>query len=119
MPVSFTKQRREPSLTSDRKSWNPRWFVAIESDAEGWRIEAAIPLSELTGDVITVGRTWCCNVVRVLPGRGVQAFSTPADVVPRPEGMGLLVFTQDRQNGTKPEPAVRKAAPTSAGEGGR
>jgi hypothetical protein len=43
------------------------------------------------------GRTrelWACNVVRVLPGRGVQAFSVPADVQPRPEGMGLLMFTQ-------------------------
>jgi hypothetical protein len=78
-------------------SWNPRWFVAIDSDKTGWRIEAAIPLTELTGEKISVGKAWAFNVVRVLPGRGVQAFSAPADVQPRPEGMGLLLFAADSQ----------------------
>jgi photosystem II stability/assembly factor-like uncharacterized protein len=72
--------------------WNPRWFVAVRSDKDGWWIEAAIPMIELTGEPVTPGRTWACNVVRVLPGRGVQAWSLPADVQPRPEGMGLLMF---------------------------
>ena len=76
-------------------SWNPRWFVAVKSDAAGWQIEAAIPLMELTGETVTLGKAWACNVVRTLPGRGVQAWSTPADVKPRPEGMGLLIFTQE------------------------
>lgn len=75
-------------------TWNPRWYVAVQSSEEGWQAEAAIPLAELTGDRITVGRSWACNVVRVLPGRGVQAWSAPADVQPRAEGMGLLIFTQ-------------------------
>jgi photosystem II stability/assembly factor-like uncharacterized protein len=74
-------------------SWNPRWFVAVRSERTEWRVEAAIPMMELSGDTITIGRAWACNVVRTLPGRGVQAFSTPADVQPRPEGMGLLLFT--------------------------
>jgi hypothetical protein len=78
-------------------SWDPRWFVAVNSDRTGWQVEAAIPLAELTGDPITPGHAWACNVVRVLPGRGVQAFSVPADVQPRPEGMGLLIFTRDRR----------------------
>ena len=40
---------------------------------------------------------WVTNVVRVLPAQGVQAFSLPADApeqAMRPEGMGLLLFTQ-------------------------
>jgi hypothetical protein len=74
------------------RTWNPRWFVAVHSEPEGWQVEAAIPLIELTGDPVTVGRTWACNVTRVLPGRGVQAWSLPADVEPRPEGMGFLMF---------------------------
>lgn len=74
------------------KTWNPRWFVAAKSDATSWCIEAAIPMTELTGDTVTVGKAWACNVVRVLPGRGVQAMSLPADVQPRPEGLGLLLF---------------------------
>ena len=48
---------------------------------------------------ITTGRAWACNVVRVLPGRGVQAWSLPAEVPEetlRPEGMGLLIFTPNQ-----------------------
>ena len=52
----------------------------------------------LTGDHLTPGTAWAANVVRVLPGEGVQALSLPAeapDVSPRPEGLGLLLFVQD------------------------
>ena len=49
------------------------------------------------GDAVTIGKAWACNIVRTLPGRGVQAWSTPADVKPRPEGMGLLIFTQEQK----------------------
>lgn len=74
------------------KSWNPRWFVAVHSTETCWQIEAAIPLSELTGDRITQNTAWAFNVVRTVPGRGVQSWSLPADVEPRPEGMSLLLF---------------------------
>jgi photosystem II stability/assembly factor-like uncharacterized protein len=79
------------------RSWNPRWFVAVHSDKDCWRIEAAIPLLELTGDAVTAGRAWACNVVRTLPGRGVQAWSLPVEgQPPRPEpGMGLLMFMEE------------------------
>ncbi len=75
----------------DRK-WNPRWFVAVHSTDDCWQIEAALPLAELTSDHLHSGTAWACNVVRILPGRGVQAWSLPADVQPRPEGLGLLLF---------------------------
>jgi photosystem II stability/assembly factor-like uncharacterized protein len=87
------------------KTWNPRWFVAHHSDKTSWQVEAAIPLIELTGDRVPVGSAWACNVVRILPGRGVQAFSVPADVEPRPEGMGLLLFQQSLN-----QPAAAKTA---------
>jgi hypothetical protein len=77
------------------RTWDPHWFVACTPGPDGWTAEAAIPLRELTGDAPTLGKAWACNVVRVLPGRGVQAWSLPADVQPRPEGMGLLLFTGD------------------------
>jgi photosystem II stability/assembly factor-like uncharacterized protein len=77
------------------RTWNPRWFVASQSTRDGWQVEAAIPMVELTGDTVTVGHTWACNLIRVLPGRGVQAWSLPADVQPRPEGMGLLMFVEE------------------------
>jgi photosystem II stability/assembly factor-like uncharacterized protein len=81
------------------RTWDPRWFVAAHSDKTSWQVEAAIPLVELTGDRVSLGTAWACNVVRVLPGRGVQAWSTPANVKPRPEGMGLLIFSQDPRQG--------------------
>ncbi|GIW82296.1 MAG: hypothetical protein KatS3mg105_4103 [Gemmatales bacterium] len=74
------------------RNWNPRWFVAVDSQPGRWQIEAAIPLVSLTGDKITIGKAWCCNLVRIVPRHGVQAMSLPADVEPRPEGMGLLLF---------------------------
>ena len=74
------------------KTWNPKWFVAVNPEETGWTAEVAIPLSELTGDVMTPGKLWALNVVRTVPGKGVQAWSGPAGVTPRPEGMGLLTF---------------------------
>ncbi len=73
-------------------TWNPKWFVAVKSTEDTWQIEAAMPLAELTGDRVNQSTVWACNVVRVLPGRGVQGWSLPADVEPRPEGMGLMLF---------------------------
>jgi hypothetical protein len=90
------------------KSWNPKWFVAVRSNQTSWNIEAAIPLIQLTGRPITATTTWACNVVRVLPGRGVQAMSLPADVQPRPEGMGLLMF-QTAPAAPAVQPAAHKA----------
>ena len=83
-------------------SWNPKWFVAVHSEPGVWQIEAAIPLAELTGDPVSLGKTWACNVTRVVPGQGVQAFSLPADVQPRPEGMGLLTFVPDHRQAAAP-----------------
>ena len=78
-------------------SWNPTWFVAIDSDETSWTAEAAIPLVELTSTAPVAGAVWAANVTRVVPGKGVQAWSTPADVKPRPEGMGLLQFIEGRK----------------------
>jgi hypothetical protein len=82
------------------KKWDPRWFVAVKSEPTTWVIEAAIPMTALTADTVTSGRAWACNVVRVVPGRGVQAWSLPAEVPEealRPEGMGILLFSQEEQ----------------------
>lgn len=74
-------------------SWNPRWFVALNSDETGWTAEAAIPLTDLSGDHISAGRIWACHVVRIVPGRGMQTWSQPID----PEGMGLLLFQEEKK----------------------
>jgi photosystem II stability/assembly factor-like uncharacterized protein len=74
------------------KTWNPKWFVAVNAEETGWTAEIAIPLGELTGDLVAPGKLWAVNVVRTLPGKGVQAWSGPAGTTPRPEGMGVLTF---------------------------
>lgn len=81
------------------RTWNPKWYVAHASTPEGWTAEIAVPLNELTGDPVSLGKCWACNVVRVLPGRGVQAWSQPADAEPRPEGLGLMLFAEDPKPG--------------------
>lgn len=78
------------------KTWNPKYFVAFNSTDTGWTAEFAIPLIELTGDRPSHGRVWAMNVSRIVPGKGIQAWSGPADETPRPEGMGLLQFRADR-----------------------
>jgi photosystem II stability/assembly factor-like uncharacterized protein len=89
------------------KTWDPRWFVAVHSEPAVWTVEAAIPLAALSGDVPTAGRAWAFNVVRAIPGAGVQAFSLPAEVPEeclRAEGMGLLMFTQEPRPVAPPGP---------------
>ena len=78
------------------KSWNPKYFVAFNSTETGWTAEMAIPLVELTGDHPAHGRMWAANVSRIVPGKGIQSWSGPADDTPRPEGMGLLQFRADK-----------------------
>jgi hypothetical protein len=72
--------------------------VAVHNGDTEWTVEAAIPLAALTGDNVTPGRAWCCNLIRTVPGKGVRAWSLPAESPeesPRLEGMGLLIFMQD------------------------
>ena len=89
-------------------SWNPKWFVAVESTEDGWTAEIAIPLGELTSEPITTMDThWVCNLTRILPGRGVQSLSQPADVRPRPEGMCGLIFSQPTDRKAPPMPPAR------------
>jgi photosystem II stability/assembly factor-like uncharacterized protein/TolA-binding protein len=92
------------------KTWDPRWFVAVHHEDAAWVAEIAIPLASLSGDAPAPGTAWACNVVRTLPGRGVQAWSLPAeapDVVLRPEGMGLLLFTKESKDAAAALPLPR------------
>jgi len=94
------------------RSWNPRWFVAVQREGGTWSVEAAIPRTALTGDHLTPGKCWAFNAIRILPGQGVQAFSLPAEApeeAVRPEGMGLLLFGQDREHAARraDEPTAR------------
>ena len=76
-------------------SRNPRWFVAVKSQEDYWQVEAAIPFGALTAQLNTLNTAWAFNVVRIIHGQGVQSWSQPADMQPRPEGMSRLQFQQD------------------------
>jgi hypothetical protein len=74
------------------RHWNPNWFVAAQSDAETWTIEAAVPLEELTGEFPAPRSVWAVGVQRIVPGAGFQSFSQPAAAELQPEGFGYLLF---------------------------
>jgi hypothetical protein len=78
------------------RTWNPKYHVAFHATDTGWTAEYAIPILELTGDRPAHGKSWAVNVSRTVPGMGVQAWSGPADIDPRPEWMGLLQFRADK-----------------------
>jgi photosystem II stability/assembly factor-like uncharacterized protein len=73
----------ESGRTSDRcgllRRWNPEWFVAVESETASWRLEVALPLSELSPQPIRPGDEWILGVTRVLPGTGRQQIAAAGD----------------------------------------
>jgi hypothetical protein len=73
-------------------TWNPQWFIAAAGDDQYWTAEAAIPLAELTPKKPQLRDVWAIGVQRVIPRVGLQSFTTPAAVDPRPEAFGLMVF---------------------------
>ena len=94
------------------RTWDPRWFVAVHREPTAWTAEIAIPQNALTGDHITSGNAWAANIIRVLPGRGVQAFSLPAEAPEtalRTEGLGLILFVPSvqQQAAARPENLAR------------
>ncbi len=91
------------------KTWDPKWFVAVWHEPTRWTVEAAIPRVALTSDHLIPNKAWATNIVRVLPGQGVQAFSTPAEApeeAMRLEGMGLLLFIRDVEQAATPKKPV-------------
>lgn len=73
-------------------SWNPKWFVAANSDESTWTVEAAIPLSELTPASPARNEVWAIGLQRTVPGVGFQSWNHPSHPDVRPEGLGYLRF---------------------------
>lgn len=74
------------------QQWDPKWYVANDSEPRRWTVEAAIPLEELAPSPPGRGQTWGMAVVRTLPTIGVESWTHPAGSVPRPASFGLLRF---------------------------
>lgn len=79
------------SCWEDRR-WNPKWFVAAEGDQADWRVEAAIPWSELVPVPPQRGSIYGVSVLRTIPTVGLQSWTHPATVQPQPASFGLLKF---------------------------
>jgi photosystem II stability/assembly factor-like uncharacterized protein len=100
------------------RSWNPKWYVAVHAEATAWQIEAAVPLTELTGEPIRPGQAWAFNLIRTIPGQGVQVFSGPSGQEPRLQDMGLLLFS-GADPAPMPEPTPPPALSPAAPPAGR
>jgi len=72
--------------------WNPSWLVAVDGDAAEWRIEAAIPLNELTPWAFAKETAWAVGITRIIPAIGVESWTQPAAVRPHPENFGIVQF---------------------------
>lgn len=70
--TSFQLTIDESGQTSDRcwmlTRWNPQWYVAVDSDETAWRIEVAIPFTELVSRPAKAGDIWTFRMRRILPG---------------------------------------------------
>ena len=66
--------------------------MAVSGDNTHWRIEAAIPIDELTPFVPQRGTGWAVGITRIIPAVGVESWPQPASATPHPENSGLLRF---------------------------
>lgn len=73
-------------------TWNPTWYVASKHEGATWTIEAAIRLADLVGEPPANGTQWALGVDRVAVGTGIQSWTQPPSLEPRPENFGLLWF---------------------------
>jgi len=76
----------------DDPRWNPKLYIAADGDDERWRIEGAIPFTEMVPRPPRVGEGWGLAIVRTAPTVKQEAWIPPASTRPRPESFGLLRF---------------------------
>ena len=76
------------SILSD-SSWDPRWFIANQTSAGSWTIEAAIPLSAITQ--LNRDTPWAIGIQRIVPGAVRQQWPADFDNMSLETG-GILVF---------------------------
>ena len=77
-------QGRVADRCCDDPTWDPRWFVAVAREEDAWTLEAAIPLSALTGETVTTGQAWLVQVARMRGEDPVAIWSRGKGVGPGP-----------------------------------
>ncbi len=73
-------------------TWNPQWFASVTGDEHRWRIEAAIPLTDLGPSLPKAGEMWAVSLSRIVPAVGTQGWPRPNDGTVQPESFGLMRF---------------------------
>ncbi len=64
--------------------WNPKWYIGQSQDEHVWRIEAAIPLEELTAAPIEAGKTgWLIRLDRI-SGEGGNRWQAVGEIAREP-----------------------------------
>jgi len=63
--LTIDDQGRVADRCCEDPTWDPRWFVAVAREEDGWTLEAAIPFSALTGETVTTGQAWLVQVARM------------------------------------------------------
>jgi hypothetical protein len=76
------------------ENWNPEWFVSVDRDDQSWRIEAAIPLRELSATSAKPGDLWSLQLRRVRPGAFRRELPSGAG---SSEGTAMLRFIRPRR----------------------
>ena len=71
-------------------SWNPNIYIAAAEDSSHWRMEAAIPLEELTPQPPASRDVWALGLQRIVPTVGIQSWPA-SDAVLTPVNAGLLL----------------------------
>lgn len=78
-------------------SWNPKWYVAIDRQSDGWTAECAIPLSALAPYSPQPGDAWAIGLQRRGPGRSLESWSYPATSKGLATGFGVLIVEKIRE----------------------
>jgi photosystem II stability/assembly factor-like uncharacterized protein len=98
--TSFQLTVDESGETSDScwmlDKWNPKWFVGLDADADTWRIEAAIPLKELSAVGAKPGDLWSIRLRRIIPGVLQHELQTGTNAVST-DGTGMVRFIRARR----------------------
>lgn len=79
------------SCWEDRR-WDPQYYVAAEADSTDWRVEVAIPWSDLTPDPPQNGSFFGLSIRRTIPAVGFQSWTHPITIRHQPASFGLLKF---------------------------
>ena len=73
-------------------TWNPEMWVHVDSEPTRWRIEMAIPFSELGPVAPKRHNAWAVSVVRTVPGVEWQTWGRPASDTGNSPTFGLVQF---------------------------